>query len=80
MNRQDHLMEIRAYEIGLMASGAPLRMLPYEIACIPEIYPLGPVPRLQNMIHRYNMEQFDRLSQKGYRLNLLKGEYEKIKS
>lgn len=80
MNRQDHLMEIRAYQIGVIASGEPLKMLPYEVACIPEIYPLGPVPRLQNMVHRYNMEQFDRLSQKGYRLNLLKGEYEKIKS
>ena len=80
MNRQDHLMEIRAYQIGVIASGEPLKMLPVEVACIPEIYPLGPVPRLQNMVHRYNMEQFDRLSQKGYRLNLLKGEYEKIKS
>jgi len=55
-------------------------MMPMEVAMIPEIYPLGPVPRLQNMIQRYNMTQYDRLSEKGYTLNLVKGEYEKIKS
>ena len=72
------LIEMRAYELGMCASNQPLRMLPMEIACIPEINPLQPVPRLENMVRRYNMEQYDRLSQKGYRLNMMKECYEKI--
>jgi hypothetical protein len=79
-SRHAHLLETRAYEIGIIATGQPLKMMPMEVAMIPEIYPLGPVPRLQNMIQRYNMTQYDRLSEKGYTLNLVKGEYEKIKS
>ena len=79
-HRHAHIMEVRAYEIGVIASGQPLKMMPMEVAMIPEIYPLGPVPRLQNMIQRYNMTQYDRLSEKGYALNLVKGEYEKVKS
>jgi len=78
--RHLYLLENRAHEIGLCASSEPLKMMPIEIAIIPEVYPLGPVPRLQNMIQRYNSDQYDRLSQKGYALNLVKGEYEKIKS
>ena len=77
-HRQAKLMEIRAYEIGLCASGEPLKLMPFDVAVIPEIS-LMPIPRLENMCRRYNMEQYDRLSQKGYRLNLLKGEYEKAK-
>ena len=78
--RNQALLEKRAYEIGIVATGQPLKMMPMEVAIIPEIYPLGPIPRLQNMIQRYNCDQFDRLSQKGYRLDMIKGEYEKIKS
>lgn len=78
--RAQALLEMRAYEIGMVASRQPFKMLPIECALIPEIYPLGPVPRLQNMVFRYNMDQFDRLSQKGYKLNLLEGEYEKTES
>jgi len=72
------LIEMRAYQLGMCATSEPLRMLPIEVACIPEIS-LQPIPRLESMVRRYNMDQFDRLSQKGYRLNLLKGEYEKVK-
>ena len=78
--RNQALLETRAYEIGIIATGQPLKMMPMEVAMIPEIYPLGPIPRLQNMIQRYNMAQYDRLTEKGYALNLVKGEYEKIKS
>jgi len=78
--RHQALLENRAYEIGLCATNDPLKMMPMEVCIIPEIYPLGPIPRLQNMIQRYNSDQYDRLSQKGYRLNLIKGEYEKVKS
>jgi hypothetical protein len=78
--RNQMLVETRAYEIGLCATGQPLKMMPIEIAIIPEVYPLGPVPRLANMVQRYNVSQYDRLSQKGYALNLVKGEYEKIES
>jgi len=77
--RQNSMLEIRAYEIGLCASGQPLKMMPMEIAIIPEVYPLGPVPRLANMVRRYNCDQYDRLSGKGYALDLVKGEYEKTK-
>jgi hypothetical protein len=77
--RNQALLENRAYEIGILATGEPLKMMPMEVAVIPEIYPLGPIPRLQNMIQRYNADQFDRLSQKGYSLDLVKGEYEKVK-
>lgn len=70
------LIEMRAYQLGLCATNEPLKMLPIEVAYIPEIS-LQPIPRLENMVRRYNMAQYDRLSQKGYRLNLLKGEYEK---
>lgn len=71
------MMEMRAYEIGLCATNDPLKMMPFEVAVIPEVNGPMPVPRLENMIRRYNMDQFDRLSQKGYRLNLVRGEYEK---
>ena len=74
------MIEMRAYELGVCATNEPLRMLPIEVACIPEINPLQPIPRLENMVRRYNMDQYDRLSQKGYRLDLLKGIYEKIKT
>ena len=76
-SRLAHILEIRAYEIGLAASSDPLKQLPMDIAVIPEIDPFMPIPRLRNMLTRYNMDQFDRLSQKGYKLNYLKGEYEK---
>ena len=72
------LIEMRAYELGLCATNEPLRMLPIEVAYIPELS-LQPIPRLENMVRRYNMEQYDRLGQKGYRLDLTKGVYEKIK-
>lgn len=75
--RQFAMLEHRAYEIGLCATNQPLKMIPFEVAVIPEVNGMMAVPRLENMIRRYNMEQFDRLSQKGYRLNLVKGEYEK---
>jgi len=74
-----NLIEIRAYELGMCATNDPLAMLPIEVACIPEISHL-PIPRLENMVKRYNMDQFDRLSQKGYRLNYTKGVYEKAES
>ena len=74
------LIEMRAYELGMCASNQPLRMLPMEVAVISEINPVQPVPRLENMVRRYNMDQYDRLSQKGYRLDLVKGEYEKAES
>lgn len=77
--RNQSLLETRAYEIGLCATGQPLKMMPMEIAIIPEVYPLGPVPRLANMVQRYNALQYDRLSEKGYSLDFVKGEYEKIK-
>ena len=70
------LVEMRAYQLGMCATNEPLKMLPIEVAYIPEIS-LQPIPRLESMVKRYNMDQFDRLSQKGYRLNFLKGEYEK---
>lgn len=73
-------MERRAYEIGLIASGYPLKMMPMEVAVIPEICPSGPIPRLANMVQKYNADQYDRLSENGYRLNMVAGEYEKIKS
>jgi hypothetical protein len=72
------LIEMRAYELGMCATNQPLRMLPLEVSFIPEIS-LQPIPRLENMVKRYNMDQFDRLSKKGYRLDLTKGEYEKVK-
>ena len=72
------MIEMRAYELGMCATSEPLKMLPIEVACIPEINPLQPIPRLENMVKRYNMDQFDRLSQKGYRLDFLKGVYERI--
>ena len=75
--RLANLLEIRAYEIGLAASTDPLKQLPIEIAMIPEIDPFQPIARLRSMLTRYNMDQFDRLSQKGYTLNYIKGEYEK---
>jgi hypothetical protein len=74
------LMEQRAYEIGLAATTDPLKQLPIDIAYIPQIDPLQPVLRLAMMVTRYNQQQFDRLTDKGYQLNLLKGEYEKSKS
>jgi hypothetical protein len=77
--RLAHILEIRAYEIGLAASTDPLKQLPMDIAMIPEIDPFQPIPRLRSMLTRYNMDQFDRLIEKGYMLNYIKGEYEKSK-
>ena len=45
---------------------------------IPEIDPYRPIPRLRSMIMRYNTDQFDRLTKRGYKLNLIKEEYEKV--
>jgi len=64
----------------LAASSDPLKQLPIEVALIPQIDPFQPVPRLAMMVTRYNQQQFDRLTDKGYRINLVKGEYEKSKS
>ena len=70
------MIEIRAYEIALAATTEPLKQLPFEIAVIGT----NMVKRLKNMCCRYNQIQFDRLVEKGYKLNFLTGEYENTRS
>jgi len=75
---QRDLVDIRVHQIALASAGEPMRQLPFLLACITEVDPIRPIPRLKNILMRYNMEQFDRLTAKGYKLNLLREEYEKV--
>jgi hypothetical protein len=68
--------EVRAWEIALAATTDPLKQLPFEIAIVDNFL----IKRLQNMCCKYNQLQFDRFTEKGYKLNLLTGEYEKPRS
>ena len=68
--------ESRMYHIALAASREPLRQLPLMLAFIPE-RPRDSV-RLASMLMRYNSDQFDRLTGKGYRLNFMTETYEKV--
>lgn len=77
-------IDYRAHQIALAVARKPLSMLCCGLANVPEVQcELGinqelPVPYLRNMVIRYNMEQYDRLTSKGYTLNLTTEEYEKI--
>ena len=77
-------IDYRAHQIALSVSRDPMRQLPMGLACIPEVQvmmggnPDYPIPYLRNMLVRYNMDQYDRLTSKGYALNLTTEEYEKI--
>ena len=62
----------QAWDIALAASNDPMKQLPFEVAIVDNFL----IKRLQNMCLKYNQLQFDRLTKKGYKLNLLKGEYE----
>ena len=68
--------DARAYAIALAVSREPLRQLPICLASIPG-YPKESF-RMAIVLTRYNMDQFDRLTNKGYRLNMLTETYEKI--
>jgi len=77
-------IDYRAHQIALAVSRDPMHQLAFDLACIPEVQielggnPEHPLPYLRNMLMRYNMDQYDRLSSKGYVLNLTTEEYEKI--
>lgn len=71
-------IEYRAHQIALAVSRDPMHQLPLGLAFIPEVDPERPLPYLKNMLVRYNMDQYDRLSEKGYALNLTTEEYEKV--
>ena len=77
-------IEYRAHQIALAVSRDPMHQVPFGLACIPEVQielggdPEHPLPYLRNMLMRYNMDQYDRLTEKGYALNLTTEEYEKV--
>lgn len=71
-------IDYRAHQIALAVSRDPMHQLPICLAYIPEVDPERPLPYLKNMLVRYNMDQYDRLTEKGYALNLTTEEYEKI--
>lgn len=66
-------VEVRAHEIAMAVSRYPLRMIPLECAVVGNQLSL----KLQGMICRNNSRQFDVLSESGYRLNFVTGEYQK---
>jgi len=71
--RMQHAVDVRAHDIALATARLPMRMIPLECAVIQNQLSL----RLQSLICRANTDQFDRLSEQGYRLNFLTGEYQK---
>jgi|688.fasta_scaffold58535_5 hypothetical protein len=65
-------MDVRAHDIAVVATSHPFRMIPLECAVIHNQLSL----RLQSLVCRANSDQFDRLTNKGYRLNFVTGEYQ----
>lgn len=66
-------VDVRAHEIAVATTRFPLRMIPLECAIVGNQLSL----KLQGMICRTNSRQFDALSESGYRLNFVTGEYQK---
>jgi hypothetical protein len=48
-----------------------------EVAWIPEVDPTKPIAYLKKLVLKYNSDQFDRLTEKGYRFDMVKGIYER---
>jgi hypothetical protein len=73
----NHLIEKRTHDLAIATCGNPLKQLPMEVAWIPEIDPTKPIAYLKKLVLKYNSEQFDRLTEKGYRFDMVKGIYER---
>ena len=74
---ENHLIEKRTYDLAISTCGDPLKQLPMEVAWIPEIDPTKPIAYLKKLVLKYNSDQFDRLTEKGYRFDMVKGIYER---
>lgn len=65
-------VDVRAWEIATAKTQYPLQMIPLQCAVVGNQLSL----KLHGMICRQNSDQFDHLTEKGYRLNFLTGEYQ----
>jgi hypothetical protein len=65
--------DMRAGAVAQLANQHPMAMLPMDFAVVDGMY----MQRLGSIIRKYNMDQYDRLTGAGMRLDLLTGNYKK---